>query len=227
MDTFINGKHCHMYLIVMRNVFWSHQPVQTYDLKGSTYKRTSMRDGKMRSTVYKDLDWVSAGLMINLGHERATSFFGVIQRDVEFLKSQNTMDYSLIIGIMPISPPAEARGFNPFTDPVPVPPGANPRFALPLLPQSNRPPEGPTAIPMPDLNSINHLPVDDDFSKPILSACGQYLYTAAIIDTLTEYTFRKKAEYVIKRVINGDGASCKPPTQYADRFLTFIGTYLQ
>lgn len=47
-------------------------------------------------------------------------------------------------------------------------------------------------------------------------------YFIGIIDTLTRYDFKKKGEYVTKRVFQGKGVSCVPPYDYKKRFVKFI-----
>lgn len=47
-------------------------------------------------------------------------------------------------------------------------------------------------------------------------------YYIGIIDTLTVFNSFKKSEYVVKRVFQGQGASCVPPMQYKERFSCFL-----
>ena len=47
-------------------------------------------------------------------------------------------------------------------------------------------------------------------------------YYIGIIDTLTNYNFKKKSEFVAKRILVGKGASCIPPDDYRDRFVSFM-----
>jgi 1-phosphatidylinositol-4-phosphate 5-kinase len=43
-----------------------------------------------------------------------------------------------------------------------------------------------------------------------------------IIDTLTNYDAKKKAEHFFKSIAFGDTISAIPPKEYADRFFNFI-----
>jgi len=56
----------------------------------------------------------------------------------------------------------------------------------------------------------------------VLSSDGTKLYFFGIIDILTQYNSRKKAEYVFKRITSGKGISAVPPNQYGQRFRKFI-----
>lgn len=225
VDTFINDKSKRMFLVVMRNVFWNQQPSVTFDLKGSTYKRTSIKNGKQKSPVLKDLDWITSGIDINLGPERAQNFTATLQRDVEYLRSSGVMDYSLIIGITPVAR-ASYNGESGISQKTALSEDSNRKVhtyddTLPPLLSKAR------IIRMPDLNTLNYLGGDTDFNKPILSACGRYVYTTAIIDTLTPFGFKKRMEYIIKRIFQGKTVSCKPPDEYSARFLNFIEQYVR
>lgn len=48
------------------------------------------------------------------------------------------------------------------------------------------------------------------------------MYFLTIIDFLTHYDFKKKAEYLVFGTIYGDSISAIPPKKYADRFYKFI-----
>lgn len=43
-----------------------------------------------------------------------------------------------------------------------------------------------------------------------------------IIDTTTNFGFRKKVEAVLKGCLHGEQASCVRPQLYADRFFRFL-----
>ena len=56
----------------------------------------------------------------------------------------------------------------------------------------------------------------------LFTSDGKYLLFVGIIDTFTEYNFKKRLEYSFKRMFYGKGISCVPPIQYAPRFFSFI-----
>lgn len=47
-------------------------------------------------------------------------------------------------------------------------------------------------------------------------------YYFGIIDTLTYFGLKKRAEYLMKRTFQGKGISCIPPDQYQNRFMGFM-----
>ena len=99
IDTYINGKHRILYVEIMKNVFCDHKPTFTYDLKGSTYKRTAYKDGVQKSKVLRDLDWINHKMHINLSPDSKKMILGCIEKDTRWLRSIGVMDYSLIVGV--------------------------------------------------------------------------------------------------------------------------------
>lgn len=57
----------------------------------------------------------------------------------------------------------------------------------------------------------------------LASIDGQKIYFMGVIDILTGYNAKKKAEHFIKSIQHDSQTiSCVPPTQYAKRFTEFI-----
>lgn len=54
------------------------------------------------------------------------------------------------------------------------------------------------------------------------SQCGNFVYYIGIIDTLTEFNFKKKGEFIFKSIAQGSSISCKPPKEYCERFNIFM-----
>ena len=61
-----------------------------------------------------------------------------------------------------------------------------------------------------------------DRPNRFLSPDRQEVYYLGIIDTLTDFNARKKGEYLLKKVFQGDGVSCVPPEQYQERFMRMM-----
>ena len=61
----------------------------------------------------------------------------------------------------------------------------------------------------------------------ILSKDQDLTYFIGIIDTLTNYNFIKKTEYVTKSIFQGSKISCKPPNIYRDRFIAFMNQIIE
>jgi len=87
--------------IVMENVFKTRNSIDIcFDLKGSTHGRKSSPD----SSLQKDLNWMEAGRRLHFGSSMATPFLTQLKKDVEFLRSLDIIDYSLIVGISEKAP---------------------------------------------------------------------------------------------------------------------------
>jgi 1-phosphatidylinositol-4-phosphate 5-kinase len=65
-----------------------------FDLKGSTVGRSAAHT----SSVMKDLDLMSSGVLFPLGEVRST-LLRVLERDVLFLRKHSLMDYSLLVAV--------------------------------------------------------------------------------------------------------------------------------
>ena len=65
-----------------------------FDLKGSTVGRSAAHT----SSVMKDLDLISSGVLFPLGEVRST-LLRVLERDVLFLRKHSLMDYSLLVAV--------------------------------------------------------------------------------------------------------------------------------
>jgi len=83
-----------IYFAVFNNVFESPSPVKTvYDLKGSTVGRRAGPE----SSVLKDLDLQDRKLFITKDISQRLKL--QIEKDCQFLKNNDLMDYSLLVGI--------------------------------------------------------------------------------------------------------------------------------
>ncbi|CAD8183271.1 unnamed protein product [Paramecium pentaurelia] len=68
-------------------------------------------------------------------------------------------------------------------------------------------------------------PQFDNFSK-MVTVDNQYTLYIGIIDILTNFSTKKKLEFLSKRVIYGPTISAIPPRDYAERFLKFLKDHL-
>lgn len=91
-----------IHFVIMNNIFPPHRDIhETYDLKGSTVGREYPEDKaeKNPGAVLKDLNWINRGRTLELGPEKRAYLSVQLERDAEFLKKVNVMDYSLLVGI--------------------------------------------------------------------------------------------------------------------------------
>lgn len=86
----------------MANVFPSGKDIhKVYDLKGSLQGR-KLDDAMTKDiplAVYKDLNWLESKEKLYLGPEKQTLLVQQMEKDVEFLKRNRIMDYSMLVGI--------------------------------------------------------------------------------------------------------------------------------
>lgn len=84
--------------IVMNNVFEGGPPDEAYDLKGSTVNRSTMSPEDAREhpgVVMKDMD---LNKQIQLNPQLRLVLFMQLKADTDWLKSNDIMDYSLLVG---------------------------------------------------------------------------------------------------------------------------------
>ena len=88
-----------MYFIIMSNVFHTPYEIhQRYDLKGSLYKRSTPSQMDW-SVARKDLDFLKAGIRLQVDPQRRKQFLEQLAHDVKFFAENNIIDYSLLVGI--------------------------------------------------------------------------------------------------------------------------------
>ena len=83
-----------VHFVVTSNVFSTDRAIhERYDLKGSTYGRTSdklLREGV--DAVRKDLDLQKSGRQFRVGGKKSEAFLEQIQHDIDFLREVRNSD---------------------------------------------------------------------------------------------------------------------------------------
>ena len=69
-------------------------------------------------------------------------------------------------------------------------------------------------------------PFYEEYYGGIRSEDNDKIYFFGIIDIFTNYGGKKKMEYIVKSVSQGNGISCKPPDEYSRRFINFVENIL-
>jgi hypothetical protein len=112
------------YIIIMNNMFRNFTPDIKYDLKGSTQGRTTeFKNGKFDPKIaLKDNDFTNAKREVNLSPEDKDKLLKIIRKDAEYLGTNSTLDYSLLLGVVDLEKKREefmksAKNINE-TDPV-------------------------------------------------------------------------------------------------------------
>jgi hypothetical protein len=195
---------------VMNSVFYSqvyYDPMEKFDLKGSTFGRSVPDDMKAKVSTLKDLDLLNAKRKIYLPESVLIKLLEQLQRDSEFLADHDVMDYSLLVGI------------HYETD--------DNRDTLAKREQdrvNNASPQHSTKHRMRfteyqahDGCLIGHNPNENNRAE---------FYLIGMIDILVQYNARKKLENFFRGTIGGakDTLSVVHPKFYCSRFVEFMKT---
>eukprot|EP01017_Pseudomicrothorax_dubius_P003430 TRINITY_DN10491_c0_g1_i1.p1 TRINITY_DN10491_c0_g1~~TRINITY_DN10491_c0_g1_i1.p1 ORF type:complete len:249 (+),score=61.19 TRINITY_DN10491_c0_g1_i1:65-811(+) len=202
-----------IYFVVMSNVFHTGREIhERFDLKGSTYGRLTITDDP--SVAKKDLNVIQSNFFLNLTEADARDLEQRIKADADFFAENNIIDYSLLLGVHYLDRPPPAnqktnRGEvdnNKARSPKPLDEAT---FDFNQGRQSEH-----RSLPPAELLELEE--------GAILSADRKAIYFMAIIDVLTVFNAKKKAEYVLRRIVQGPTISAVPAQQYALRFNEFI-----
>ena len=99
MYNIILGQGDEILIIVMRNVIgdFKDNTIVKFDLKGSTYKRTSNFDMSNNNNVMKDLDFNEFEKQLMLSLSSIKNLRDITTKDSKFLCKSELMDYSLFL----------------------------------------------------------------------------------------------------------------------------------
>lgn len=184
-----------IYVIVMNNIFCLQNPElieKVYDLKGSFFQRLTPDDKIQKNYARKDLNFVNEGMKINIPYSIKDKVLTQIDLDAAFLAKFNIIDYSLLLGVI------SSKNDK----------GMKSMFDYDNMPKS----------------AIDKEKDKDKHAKTyyIESTDGQTHYYLGIIDTLTYFGAKKRAEFMTKRTFQGKDISCIPPPDYKKRFCNFM-----
>ncbi|CAJ1400443.1 unnamed protein product [Effrenium voratum] len=219
-----------VYFVVMGNMFNTPFEIhRRYDLKGSWIGRvTKIEEPIDPSVALKDVDFTNAGECIRVGEERKAKLVAQIERDSAFLRDNNIIDYSLLLGIYELTSQgsddkgAEAKASDSATADASGDHGGESCLGL----------RGAIAATTTDITvklspteefSHGEVPIHQAHMGGMLSSDQKVLYFLGIIDILTPYDGRKHLEHWFKAIrYDSRGVSCCPPGMYAERFSTFM-----
>lgn len=207
----------------MGNVFPPNKDIhETYDLKGSLVGReVSQEEIKSKPrVVMKDMNWLNAHKILQLGPAKRKLIVEQLKSDVEFLMSLNIMDYSLLTGIHHLR-----RGnsenirdkslsvFEPSASTLSRQPISNTKQSMAVnlrkaIAEADPIQLGPSTNRLPDSTPAERrgcvfyqddggLLSTDDNDRPLME-----LYYVGIIDILTPWNLTKKAEHAWKSIQN-------------------------
>ena len=208
-----------MFFVVMNNVF--DTPLQVnykYDLKGSTYQRTSRNKNDFNYLEYdfdkamKDNDFIERKEKINISEYEKINLYNEAKNDSKFLADHNINDYSFLIGVYDQN----------FYDKRSKSKDTHRMKALPQEDIYKLTVKKSTSFITNTQSLKIRKPFYQNYLGGIKSEDGNKVYFFGIIDILTNYGGKKKMEHLVKSISQGSGISCKPPDEYSDRFINFI-----
>ena len=225
-----------IYFIVMTNVFATNHHIDLrFDLKGSTIGRKVLKGTQDDKYIFstgdmalKDLDFNKSDERVYIGSKREV-VLNQIKKDIEFLYSINSNDYSLLLGIHCLQ---EKKDFNLLRINTLKDTEYNKVDEFSFLSENTRDflftntKETETSISSENsaVDRINKLKELYDFEDGgILSEKKNRIYYFGIIDILTEFTQKKRLEYLFKKLrYCSNNMSCIPPIYYKQRFYNYI-----
>lgn len=234
-----SGKRLHF--VVMGNMFNTpFEMHRRYDLKGSWIGRETPGKSELDPSVaLKDVDFKEAAESINVGPEVKEKLIQQIENDSAFLRDNNVIDYSLLLGIHQVGAPKKEGDDSDVDDgraSVMIRDGARPSepgqpyVSMATIARSSTGNATVIAMPTsPSYGGVNHVvPVHQRDLGGLLSADHKQLYFFGIIDILTPYDTFKRCEHHIKALRHDRrGVSCCPPVFYAERFNDCLRTAFQ
>jgi len=229
-----------VYFLIMENVTYSDLKVHlAYDLKGCTYgRKTESVDDDDSLPVLKDCNWLEDKKALDLGKHKTRLFMNQLKKDVAFLKNQNIMDYSLLIGIHFLdkfrSGKFEVRAVSrsiagsqtlPAAQASDAPEGRGRRISV-VPSDSGFHAENLVATNMARSRSLSGRISEHPFKGCHGGFQGEdrsEIYFVGIIDILQQYNSKKTAENFFKGMMTDKRQiSSVPPPEYGDRFYKFM-----
>ncbi|CAI2383036.1 unnamed protein product [Moneuplotes crassus] len=190
-----NGKSREQYLVIMNNLFGHYEVDCRYDLKGSFTGRTTKfgPDEEPDKTIaLKDNNFLENHEGFDIDQEVRKELLKSMRRASDFLGSCSILDYSTLVGIIDLKKRKD------------------------LYDSRLLDPEDPIC------ELFKNNPKVSPHRGCFFSKDRERLFIVGIIDTLTNYTTKKKLEYRLKKIKYGHTMSCIPPKAYAERFYKFM-----
>lgn len=233
-----------LYFVVMGNMFNTPFEIhRRYDLKGSWVGRFTKTEDYDSSVALKDVDFSDANEAVRVGSERRAKLLTQIERDSAFLRDNNIIDYSLLLGIYDLGTGAGIAenskaedGHAGIGDAREDSDDARAGEAQDAVLSERTPADSVSVVgsdvaakcdaphtPVRSASAINEVPVHQCDMGGMLSSDQKSLYFLGIIDILTPYDSKKHLEHWFKGLRHDyRGVSCCPPAMYAERFNKFM-----
>eukprot|EP01126_Amoeba_proteus_P062377 TRINITY_DN8470_c0_g1_i2.p1 TRINITY_DN8470_c0_g1~~TRINITY_DN8470_c0_g1_i2.p1 ORF type:complete len:234 (-),score=62.78 TRINITY_DN8470_c0_g1_i2:61-762(-) len=185
--------------VIMNNVFNTpYDPVEKYDLKGSTLGRSVPEKKRKEGVILKDLDIKQMDRKLYLPEDLKDKFVRQLKKDTDFLAAYKVMDYSLLLGVYYKTPTNRKK----------------------VAQNKAKLEASQSIIPTLFQNSFQKKNSGIQVTRPDGT---KEIYFIGIIDVLIQYVTRKKAEHLFKAIAYaGEEASVVDPKYYSKRFFKFI-----
>lgn len=204
-----------VHVMIMENTLRFKDPDNLkyiFDLKGSTVDR-AVKGYTKPTTTLKDLNFLVAAEKIDnftaLGPELRRKLSAAVEHDVEFLRAQGLMDYSLLLGIEQEQQEELAHSQRSRRESARL---------VNLVSSGKAKAEAYANIDIAEVFAENHrFKVDDK------------VFHFSIIDYLQQWNLSKKGERFAKTLIlnkDGDKLSAIEPDSYANRFRQFVDHHI-
>lgn len=217
-----------LYFVVMGNMFNTPFEIhRRYDLKGSWIGRFTKAEDYDSSVALKDVDFSDANEAVRVGPERKAKLLAQIERDSAFLRDNNIIDYSLLLGIYDLGMGAGIAGDGKAKDGHEgisdarggAEDGRAGEAQAAVL--SERTPADSVSVAASDVavkvetphtpvrgaSGTNEVPVHQCDMGGLLSSDQKSLYFLGIIDILTPYDSKKHLEHWFKGLRHEDRKS--------------------
>jgi len=174
------------------------EPVEKFDLKGSSVGRFVSVKKRKSGAILKDLDIKEQGRKLYLPEDKRQAFIDQIAKDTEFLMTYRVMDYSLLLGIYY---PTEKNKSKVDTN-------------------LKKRKEGGSYI-----STLKQNLFQEHYNgiKGVRDDGVEEIYYVGIIDILIEYATKKKMEHLFKSLaFSPEEVSVVEPEFYQQRFVNFI-----
>jgi hypothetical protein len=211
-----------LHFVVMGNMFNTPFDIHCrYDLKGSYVGRvTHGRDSLDPSIALKDVDFTQDNQRIRVGKELKEKLVKQIESDSAFLRDNNVIDYSLLLGIHNLGASKKSDDEEELEEdkavqckdtPTNLQHGQGAVNTTLAQTISAAMPMSPLSIGTSEAQAQSHWALQQYDLGGLLSHDGRQRYFFGIIDILTPYDTRKRVEHHAKALrYDRRGVSCCP-----------------
>jgi len=229
-----------LHFVVMGNMFNTPFEIHCrYDLKGSYVGRVTHDIQSLDPSIaLKDVDFKQDNQRIKVGKETKEQLIKQIESDSAFLRDNNVIDYSLLLGIHNLGASKKSDDEDELDE-------DKAAAAKDIANQQGHSSANSTTMARTSSSASASVPATSPLSPGLSEAHFQWFlqssqqydlggmlshdrrqrYFFGIIDILTPYDTRKRVEHHVKALrYDRRGVSCCPPVFYAERFNDFMRT---